>query len=91
MAGGHTSHSLPTNLSVIRDDDTVTLLTDAGGVIAQVEIHKTKALSPESTLPMGASFSWIAHVAPTPPSSNPTITGRISPTIRQEALCRTLN
>jgi hypothetical protein len=44
------SQTLPTNLSIIKDENTGRLLVGPAEVIAQVEKIEIKALSPDSTL-----------------------------------------
>ena len=50
------SQTLPTNLSIIRDDTTDRLVMDPVEVIAQVQKLETQALSPDPMLPQGAPF-----------------------------------
>ena len=83
--------TLPTDLSVLRDDTSGRLLTTPTEVIAQLEKLETKALSPDPTLPPGAPFSWLGHVRPIPTSTVPMLIGQITPAVFHEALRRTPN
>jgi hypothetical protein len=83
--------TLPTDLSVLRDDTSVCMLTNPTEVIAQLKKLETMALSPDPTLPSGAPFSWLGHVRPSPTSSVPMLIGKITPSIFHEALRRTPN
>jgi hypothetical protein len=83
--------TLPTDLSVLRDERSGRLLTNPSEVIAQIEKLETTALSPDPTLPPGAPFPWLGHVRPTPTSSVPMLIGQISPAIFHGALRRTPN
>ncbi len=79
--GAHDNTTLPTDLSVLRDETSGRLLTTSTEVIAQLEKLETKALSPHPTLPPGAPFPWLDHVRPTPTSSVPMLIGQITPAI----------
>ena len=83
--------TLPTDLSVLRDETSRHILTTPAEVIAQLEKLETPALSPDPTLPPGAPFPWLGHVRPTPTSSVPMLIGQITPAIFHEALRRTPN
>jgi len=54
--------TLPTDVSVLRDETFGQLLTTPIEVIAQLEKLETTALSPDPTLPPGAPFLWLDHV-----------------------------
>jgi len=69
------SSTLPTDLSVLRDEATERLLTSPSEVTTQLEKTETRALSPDPTLPPGALFPWLGHVRPTPTSSVPMLIG----------------
>jgi hypothetical protein len=83
--------TLPTDLSVLRDDAYGCLLTTPAEVISQHEKLETTALSLDPTFPLGASFPWLGHVRPTSTSSVPMLIGQITPAIFHEALRRTPN
>jgi len=83
--------TLPTDLSVLRDETYGRLLTTPSEVITQHEKMETPSLSPDPTLPPGAPFSWLGHVRPTPISSAPMLIGQITWAIFHEALRRTPN
>ena len=90
-AGCVTSNTLPTDLSIIKDEDTGMLTTEPSEVVMKIATMETKALSPDPTLPPGAPFPWRHQVRETPASSVPMIIGHITPSIMQEALRRTPN
>ena len=48
--------TLPTELSVLRDENTGQILTSPTEVISHLTHLETKALSPDPTLPVGAPF-----------------------------------
>jgi len=83
--------TLPTSLSVLRDETFRRLLVTPTEVIAHLEKLETNSMSPNPTLPPGAPFSWLGNVRPTPTSSVPMLIGQITPAIFQEALRRTPN
>ena len=83
--------TLPTDLSVLRDEKSGRLLTTPTEVIAQMEKLEMTALFPDPTLPPGAPFPWLDHVRPTPTSPDPMLFGQITPAIFHEALRRTPN
>ena len=83
--------TLPTDLSVLRDENTGQLLTSPTEVISHLTQLETTALSPDPTLPPGVAFPWLDHVRPTPASSDSMLIGQITPAIFQEALRRTPN
>jgi hypothetical protein len=83
--------TLPIDLSVLRDETTGQLLTFPKEVISHLTHLETKALSPDPTLPMGASFPWLGHVRPSTASSDSMLIGQINPVVFQEALYRTPN
>ena len=89
--GAPDNPTLPTDLSVLRDETSGRLLTTPTEVITQLEKLETKALSPDPTLPPGAPFPWLGHVQPTPTSSVTMLIDQITPTIFHEALRRTPN
>ena len=89
--GQSDTNTLPTDLSVLRNESTGQLLTSPTEVIAHLTQLETKALSPDPTLPMGAPFPWLGHVRPSPTSADPMMIGQITPSIFQEALRRTPN
>jgi hypothetical protein len=84
------SQPLPTNLSIIRDDTTDTIV-EPNEVIAQVQKLETQAPSPDITLPPGARFPWLSHVSPNHKHTIPVISGCITPTIIQEVIRHTPN
>ena len=90
-AGSRMSNTLPTDLSIIKDEVTGILITDPTSVKRKIAEMETKALSPDPILPPGAPFPWIGYVQETPTSSVPMIAGQITPAIMQEALRRTPN
>jgi hypothetical protein len=83
--------TLPTDLSILRDEKSGRLLTTPSEVLTQLTLLETAALSPDPTLPPGAPFPWLGHVQPTPTFSVPMLIGQITPAIFQEVLRRTLN
>ncbi len=86
--GDKNSPSLPTDISIIRDEVTGLLIAPPLEVIAKIADIETVDLSLEPTLPPGAPFPWLAHVLPTPSSSIPMVSGCITPSLTQEALRR---
>jgi hypothetical protein len=90
-AGELDSQPLSTNLSGIREDITGRQIIDPVEVIAQVKKMEIQALSPDPTLPPGAPIPWLTLVTSPQVHNTPMISGRISPTILQEALRRTPN
>jgi hypothetical protein len=88
-AGNTMTNTLPTDLSIIKDEATGFLITDPPEVVKKIAAIQTKALSPDPTLPPGAPFPWRGHVRATPASSVPMITGHITQSIMHEALRRT--
>jgi hypothetical protein len=91
VAEADNSQSLPTHLSILRDDTTGRLLADPTEVIAQVHKLETQAMSPNPTFPHGAPFPWHFRVPPNHKHTIPMISGCITPSIMQEALRRTPN
>jgi hypothetical protein len=89
--GTSTQHTLPTDLSIIKDETTGLLITTPSRVVNKIIELETVALSPDPTLPPGAPFPWLSIVRPTPTSSVPMISGKVTPAILQEALRRTPN
>jgi hypothetical protein len=83
--------TLPTDLSVLRNESTGQILTSPNEVIEHLTQLETTALSPDPTLPMGVPFPWLTHVSPSPTSVDPMLIGKITPAIFQEALRRTPN
>ena len=90
-AGNTTTNTLPTDLSIIKDEATGVLLTDPPEVVKKIAAMETITLSPDPTLPLGAPFPWRGYVRATPNSSVPMIAGNITPAIMHEALRRTPN
>jgi hypothetical protein len=90
-AGSTTNVTLPTDLSVMKDEAKGFRITDPQKVVQKIAELETKALSPDPTLPPGVPFPWRAHVRATPTSSVPMIAGHITPAIMHEALRRTPN
>ncbi len=86
-----TRHTLPTNLSIIKDEKTGLLITTPSRVVNTIAELETVALSPDPTLPPGAPFPWLSLVGPTPTLSVSMISGKIIPAIMHEALRRTPN
>jgi hypothetical protein len=86
-----TQHSLPTDLSIIKDETTGLLITTPSRVVKKIKELEIVALSLDPTLPPGAPFPWPGLVKPTPTSSIPMISGKITPTIMREALRCTPN
>jgi hypothetical protein len=85
------SQSLPTRLSIIRDDTSGGLITDPKEVVSQVHKLETTALSLDPTLPPGAPFPWLPHITPNQRHTLPMISECITPAILQKALRRTPN
>jgi len=83
--------TLPTDLSILRDEASGHLLTTLSEVITQLTQMETTTLSADPTLPLGTLFPWIGPVRPTPTSSVPMLIGQITPSIFHEALRRTPN
>ena len=73
--------TLPTDLSILRDERSGLLLTAPSEVLAQLTQMETIALSPNPTHPPGALFSWLGYVWPTPSFSVPMLIGQITPVI----------
>ena len=90
-AGSTKTNTLPTDLSIIKDEVTGLLITDPTSVKMKIVELETTALSPDPTLPPGAPFPWHGNVQAAPTSSVPMIAGQITPAIMQEALRRTPN
>jgi hypothetical protein len=80
------NRTLPTDLSVLRDETTGQMLATPTEVISKLTQMDTTALSPYPTLPLGAPYPWLGHVQPTPIFSAPVLIGQIIPAIFQEAL-----
>ena len=74
--GKPNENTLPTNLSIIKDEVSGLLITNPPEVVTKIMELETKALSPDPTLPLGAPFPWLGHVKPTPTSSVPMIAGQ---------------
>jgi hypothetical protein len=87
----NTSATLPTDLSILRDEKLGLLNTTPTEVVTRLAQMETVALSPYPTLPPGAPLPWRGRVLPTPTSSVPMISGRITLAIMQEALHRIPN
>jgi hypothetical protein len=85
------THTLSTNLSILRDESSGRLLVDPTEIIAQVQKLETQALSPDPTRLPGAPFPWLSRVTPNHKHSVPMISGCITPAVMQEALRRTPN
>jgi hypothetical protein len=83
--------TLPTDLSVLRDEAFGRLLTSPSEVITQLKKIETTSLSPDPAIPLRAPFPWLWHVRPTPTSSIPMLIGHIIPSIFRETLRRTPN
>jgi hypothetical protein len=60
--GGEDSQPLPTKLVFIREESMGRHLVNLAEVVAQVQKLEIKALSPDTTLPLEAPLSWLAHV-----------------------------
>jgi hypothetical protein len=90
-AGNTNTHTLPTDLSIIKDETTGFFITDPPTEVTKIAELKTIALSLDPTLPPCAPFHWRAYVRPTPTSSVPVIAGHITPAIMHEAIRRTPN
>ena len=54
--------TLPTDLSILRDEKSGRLLTTPSEVLTQLTLLETAALSPDPTLPPGAPFLWLGHI-----------------------------
>ena len=65
--------TLPTYLSILRDETYGRLLTSSSEVLTQLKEIETTALFPNPTLPLGAPFPWIGHIRPIPTSSVPIV------------------
>ncbi len=89
--GSTTTNTLPTDLSIIKDEDTGFLITDPPEVVKKIAVLETIALSSDPTLHPCAPFPWRGYVRATPTSSVPMITGHITSAIMHEALRRTPN
>jgi hypothetical protein len=89
--GKTTNTTVPTDLSIIKDEATGLLITDLPEVMRKITAQETIALSLDPTLPPGASFPWGGYVRATPTSSVPMIAGHSTPAIMHEALRRTPN
>jgi hypothetical protein len=83
--------TLPTDLSILRDEKSGHLLTTPKEVLTQLTQMETAALFPDPALPPGAPFPWLGHVRQTPASSVPMLISQITPAIFKEALRRTPN
>jgi len=83
--------TLPTDLSILRDEKSGRLLTTPSEVLTQLRQMETVALSPDPTLPPGAPVPWLGHVRPSPTSSVPMQIGQITPDIFQKAVRRKPN
>jgi hypothetical protein len=90
-AGSTTTNTLPTDLSIIKDEATGFLITDPLEVVKKIAELETIALSPDSILPPCAPFFWRAYVRATPTSSVSMIAGHVTPAIMRETLRRTPN
>jgi hypothetical protein len=86
------SYTLPIYLSILRDETSLgrLIITLTKGITKLTQMD-TVALSPNSTLPPRALFPWLGQVRPFSTSTIPMISGRITPTIMQEALRSTPN
>jgi len=78
-AGCTTTNTLPTDLSIIKDEAEGILITNPKEVVQKIAELETKAPSPDTTLPPGAPFPWCAHVQVTATSSVPMIARHITP------------
>jgi hypothetical protein len=56
--------TLPTDLSILRDEKSGRLLTTPSEVLTQLTQMETIALSPNPTLTPGAPSPWLGHVRP---------------------------
>jgi hypothetical protein len=74
-AGNQNTNTLPTDLSIIKDEASGLLTTNAPEVVKNIAELETIALSLDPTLPPGVPFPWLSHVRPTPTSSVPMIAG----------------
>jgi hypothetical protein len=83
------SATLPTDLSILRDEKSGLLITTPTEVVTKLAQMETGTLSPYPTLLPRAPFPLLGHVGQTPTSSFPMISGRITLTIMQETLHRT--
>ena len=90
-AGSTSNNTLPTDLSIIKDEGTGLLITDPLEVVNKIATLETIAISPDPTLPPGAPFPWRGYVRATPTSSVSMIAGHLTPDIMHEALRRTPN
>jgi hypothetical protein len=88
-AGKSSTNTLPTDLSILKDESSGLLITNPKEVVTKLEELETRALSPDPTLPLGAPFPWLEDVKASPTSSIPMIAGKITPAIMLEALRRT--
>jgi hypothetical protein len=71
--GNTKTNTLPTDLSIIKDEVTGLLITDPASVKRKIAELETVALSPDPTLLPGAPFPWRGYVRATPTSSIPMI------------------
>ncbi len=85
------TNTLPTDLSIIKDETTGLLITEPQEVVKKIAELESTALAPDPTLPPGSPFPWLGYVGATPTSSVPMIAGHITPDIMQAALRRTPN
>jgi hypothetical protein len=83
--------TLPTDLSILRDEKSGRLLTTPVEVLTQLTQMETTTLFPDPTLPPDAPVPWLGQVRPTPTSSVSMLIGQITPAIFQEALRRKPN
>ena len=70
--------TLPTDLSILRDEKSCRLLNTPSEVLTQLTRMETIALSSDPTLPLGAPFPWLGHVRPTFTSWVPMSIGHIT-------------
>jgi hypothetical protein len=89
--GNSTQHTLPTNLSIIKDETTGLIITAPSKAVNTISEIETGALSPDPTLSPGAPFPWLGLVGPTLTASVPMISDKITTAIMHEALRRTPN
>ena len=83
--------TLPTDLSILRNEKTGRLLTTLSKVLTRLTQMEMTALSPDPKLSPGTTFPWLGHVRPTPTSLVPMLIDKITSAIFQESLRRTPN
>ncbi len=59
-AGSTTTNTLPTDLSIIKDETTGLLIPPE--VVKKIAALETIALAPDPTLPPGAPFPWRGYI-----------------------------